>query len=235
MNTVGQTATHVSGQLSDQQRSKEFIRWPRKVMLEYLNEALLEIGTYRPEAFASRSDLLLKPGARQQSDTKGTIESVTNLDGVPAHPTDDRLFKAFAAYAVCPPANKFVNGSLQYSAKTYAVDSSDATVFYVSPAVPNGLAVTVSVGVNGLPPQYTLADWDLPIAMQSKFYNNLLDYMTARAYQRDTESQVAQAQSQRLFQLFYQTMGTKYKIDSAKNSGYYQGEVGTGDPQARIR
>lgn len=235
MNTVGNAITHVSGQLSDQRSGHEFARWPRPTVLEYLNEALIEVATYRPEAFSSEVEFTLVPGARQQLPNKGTLENVVNTDGSVAHPSDDKIFKAFSPYAPCAPTPVFVNGQVKYAIKSYAVDSGDPTVFYVSPSVPSASLTPVRLTINGVPPRYTLADWDTAIAMRVSFYNNVIDYMMARAYQRDTESQVSQAQAQRLFQLFYQTMGAKYKIDSARNSGYYRGEMGTGDPRSVLR
>lgn len=235
MNTVGQTCTHVSRQLSDQHKNKEFIRWNRSDLLEYLNEAHLEVGAYRPEAFTAEQTIALVAGSKQKLPNGGVLQSIVrNENGVPPHKADDKLMKAFGAYAVCPPRPRFVNGSVEYEVKTYAIDSDDTHIFYVSPPVPNGLAPNVVVVAQGQATQYTLQDWNKPLAIQPKFYNNIIDYMMARAYQQDTESEVSLAQAQRLFQLFYQQMGAKYKIDSARNSGYYRGEVGTGDPRAQV-
>jgi hypothetical protein len=236
MDTVGEIAKHVSGQLSDQQQGKEYTRWHRDTLIEYMREGLREIGTYRPEAFAFTSTVPLVEGTRQALADGAVLEEITaNTDGTPPHKSDDKLLKAFGAYAACAPNPRFVKGQVKYAVKSYAVDSANPTIFYVNPPVPAGISVSVLATTNSKAPEYDLADWNTRVAMQAKFYNNLIDFMMARAYQRDTESQVSQGQATRLLQLFYQSMGTKYKIDSARQSGYYLGEVGTGDPRSAVR
>lgn len=233
METLGDLLTHVSGQLSDQQRQREFIRWNRGTLLEYANQGLAEIGAYRPDAFASTVNHLLATGAKQTVDTLGSVESI-EANGVPLNDADISIYRAFAAYATCPPKVRMRNGRPDFKLRSVSIDPNQKGVFYVSPPIPAGLKITVKVKVNGGAPQYTLADWNKPIDMQLKYINNLIDFVMARAYQRDTESQISKANAQRLFSLFYQAMGVKYKIDSAFNSGYYKGEVGTGDPRAAM-
>lgn len=233
MDTVGKILTHVSGQLSDQQRQREFIRWPRQVLAEYLNQGLAEIATYRPDAFSATVDVILRPGAKQTIDTLGSVDSV-EVNGVPLNVADISIYKAFSAYATCPPKIRMHNGRPQFKLRSVAIDPDQKGVFYVSPTIPAGLNLVAKVTVVGSPPQYTLMDWAKPVDMQLKYVNDLIDFMLARAYQRDTESQVSAAKSQRLFSIFYQRMGVKYKIDSAFNSGYYKGDVGTGDPRAAM-
>lgn len=233
MDTVGQILTHVSGQLSDQQKGREFQRWPRKVMLEYLLQGLKEIAAYRPDAFSYDKQVPLVPGARQTIETTGEISSLT-INGKPVNKTDMSLYKAFAAYSTCPTRVKMRNGRPVFFPRSVSVDVDNRGVFYISPAIPSGLDIYATVHVVGEPPEYTLRDWDRPLDMQAKYVNNLIDYMMGRAYKRDSESQVSEVKSQRLLSLFYQSMGQKYKVDSAHGSGYYKGEVGTGDPRAAM-
>lgn len=233
METVGEIATHVSGQLSDQQRMREFARWPRKVLMEYLNLGLAEIGTYRPDAFSSTVNANLVAGVKQEINTLGTIDSV-EVNGVPLNKADITLYQAFAPYATCPPNVRMVHGRPSFKLRSVAIDPDQKGVFYVSPAVPAGINLQVKVKVTGNIPQYGLDTWNEPVDMQKKYINNLVGFMLALAYQRDTESQISATKSQRLFSLFYQSMGVKYKVDSAHNSGYYKGEVGTGDPRAAM-
>lgn len=234
METVGQLLTHVSGQLSDQQKYREFSRWPRKVMMEYLNQGLKEIAAYRPDAFSREIVSTLQPGSRQTVDAAGTIQSVYS-GGKELNKTDMGILRAFSAYSVCPPVPRLVHGKLEFALRSMSVDENSPGVFFVSPPVPAGVSVEVSVQIVGEPPEYALSDWNKPIGMQAKYVNNLIDYIMARAYKRDAESQVSESKSQRLFSLFYQSMGQKYKIDSAHNSGFYKGEIGSGDSRAIIR
>ena len=234
MQTVGYIVTHVSAQLSDQTKGREFTRWNRAAALEYMNQGLKEIGGYRPEAFAVTKEITLKQGTAQQTDDGSEIQSIeSNADGTLVRRSNAELMQSFNGYAICPPKPRVVNGVIKYAVRSFAIDEANPKTFFVEPAVPFGVTdAKVFATVNSQPPQYTEADWNKPCQVADKYYNNLIDYMMARAYQRDTESQVSQGQAQRLFALFYQAMGVKYKMESARNSGYYRGEVGTGDPRS---
>lgn len=234
MQTVEEIVTHVSGQLSDQRRGQEFSRWPKDVLLEYLNLGLKEIAAYRPDAFSNVIKYTLAIGSRQSIETQGTIENVT-IGGRTLTKTDIGLLRSFSAYAApCPPSIAKLGGAPRFVIRSIAIDATDRGVFYVSPAVPAGVKLEAEVSVVGDPLEYTKQEWYDIVGIHAKYLNNLVDYMMARAYKRDSESLASEAKSQRLFQLFYQSMGQKYKIDSAFNSGYYKGEVGSGDPRAIV-
>lgn len=236
MATVEHIITHVSRQLNDQRKNKQFTRWTRADLLEYLNQGLKEIAAYRPEAFSATIDLPLVPGKTQTVPEGTTLRGFgADANGNTAHSTDDTILKAFNAYVACPPKVVMKDGNVVYAIKSFSVDSIDPKTFYVSPPVPFGITVTVKAQVDGKAPEYSLANWNTSIPVQDKFYNSLIVYMTAMAYKLDSESLVSTQESQRLLQLFYQVMGVKYKIDSARNSGYYNGEIGTGDPRSVIR
>lgn len=234
MRKINEIVTHVSGQLSDQRVGQEFSRWPRQILLEYLNLGLKEIAAYRPDAFTKSIEQMLVAGSRQIVDTVGTVEHVV-VNNKTLLKTDINILRAFSAYAnACPPPLNNINGKLYFNIRSIAIDSTEKGVFYVSPPIPNGLNIKAEINVTGEPPEYGTNNWFDEIDMLDKYINNLIDYMMARAYKRDSESLASESKSQRLFQLFYQSMGQKYKIDSAFNSGYYKGEVGSGDPRAVI-
>ncbi len=234
MNTVGEIITHVSAQLNDQGFKLEFVRWTRETQLEYMNQALKEIGAHRPDAFTVTAEITLVPGIKQSVEAYKTLKDIHDINGIPLHSADANLLKAFAAHDYCAPKVQFKNGSPVYNIKSFAVSGTDLKTFYVSPAVPSGLAPKVQATLIGEAPELTLESWDTPLAMQDKYYNNLLDFMQARAYELDAESPNSRANSQMYFQRFYAAMGVKYKIDSAVMSGYWKGQVGTGDPRARL-
>lgn len=236
MDTVAQFVTHVSTQMNDQRPGRAFTRWGRGLLLQYLNLGLAEIGTYRPEAFAADEKIQLVPGAVQTIDARKTLVSLSsNNDGTPIIKGDTTMAAAFNAYAVCPPQYRMVNGEAQYIVRTYSIDDKNGHKFYVDPPVPQGMTITVNGTVTGSIPDYTLADWDKPIAMESKYKANLIDYMMACAFGLDTESAQSRVQSQQLYGKFYDVMGVKYRQESKYRAGYYLGQVGTGDPQAGNR
>lgn len=232
--TWGDIIQHVSAQMNDQQFNREYRRWTRPTWMQYLNQALAEVGAYRPEAYAGEVDAPLVPGAIQSAPAgvSSVMRVAANSDGAPVKEADSGLFSAFAPYATCPPKLRFVNGLPRYRVISSAVDGKNPKTFYVSPPVPQGLSVTVKLEVVRDTPELTLADWDKPLEIDSKFLNNVVDFMMARAFQLNTESAVSQTKAQQLYQLFYQVMGVKYKIDASYKSGYYMGQTGEGDPRA---
>lgn len=233
MQTVGQAVTHVSSQLNDQQFHKEFLRWTRPVLVEYLNQALAAIATHRKDAFTGTVTLALAPGSLQMSEGYSEIvEIIGNADGKPAHQGDPTILKAFSAYNYCPPQVQFKNGKAVYSVKSVGVDPTNPKNFYVSPPVPAGVVASVLAKVVKHTPAYTLADWDKPIDMDPRYLNNMYDFMQARAHELDMESATGPASSRKFYQQFYTALGITYKMDSAFGSGYYKGQVGTGDPRA---
>ncbi|MES2704849.1 MAG: DUF6682 family protein [Bacteroidota bacterium] len=235
MNTVGKIIEHVSGQLNDQGFKLEYTRWNRETQLEYMNQALKEIGTYRPDAFTRTEPITLVAGTKQTVGDFKTLKGIHDSNGLPIHEGDASLLKAFMAYDYCTPKVQYKNGTPVYNVKSFGVSAADSKVFYVSPPVPNGVTPTITATLIGEPPELTLVDWDTELAMEGKYYNNLIDFMQARAYELDSESPNSRANSQMYFTRFYQAMGVKYRIDAAVKSGYYKGEVGTGDPRAVIR
>lgn len=234
METVKHIIEVVSRQLNDQQFNLEYTRWNRTTQIEYLNQALKEIGAYRPDAFTVSKSITLVPGILQSVGNYNTLKDI-HVKGVPVHEADAEMIKAFAAYSSCSTEVEFVNGTPVYNLKSFAVSSTNPKEFYVSPPVPIGMAPVVTATLIGAPPVLSLQDWDKALEMDSKYYNNVIDFMMGRAYELDSESAQSRANSNTYFSKFYATMGVKYKIDSAVRAGNYKGEVGTGDPRAVIR
>lgn len=236
MQTVGEYATHVSTQLHDQRHGRAFTRWKRGLLLDYLNLGLSEIGTYRPEAFAKDESITLVSGPTQSIEaTKSLVALSSNSDGVPILQGDTDMATAFHAYSVCPSEPRIIGGNAVFHIRTYSIDKKNSHKFYVDPPVPKGIEVKVNATITGAAPQYTLADWDNPVEIESKFAASLVDYMLACAHSLDRESAQSREHSKALYAKFYSVMGVKYKQESRYKSGYYLGEVGIGDPQAANR
>lgn len=233
MQTVGKIIKHVSGQLNDQQLDREYNRWTRSMLLDALNLALTAIATYRKDAFTGNVTISLVAGSRQASvGYSEIVEIVGNSDGRPAHKADAGILKAFSAYNYCPPKIQFKNGKPVYAVKSAGVDPTDPKTFYVSPPVPVGLPVSVIAKVVKNTPVYTLANWDDEIDIDPRYENQIVDFMQARAHELDIESPTAHASSGKFYRQFYQSLGITYKMDSAFGSGFFKGQVGTGDPRA---
>ena len=237
MKTVSQFITHASTQLNDQRPGRAFTRWGRGLLLEYLNLALAEIATYRPEAFSKEIDISLVAGAAQSIDPGNSLIAITaNSDGTPVGEGDANMATAFNRYAVCSAdALVMVEGTPTYLVRTFSIDKNNANKFYVDPPVPKGLTPTVKATIMGGATDYKLTDWDFDIFVAAKYKASIIDYMLACAYGLDRESPTSMARSERLYRRFYDVMGVKYRQESKFKSGYYLGKTGSGDPQAGAR
>lgn len=230
MNTVGEYITHASSQLNDQRYGRAFTRWGRGLLLDYLNLAVAEIGTYRPEAFASSVLVTLVSGPLQTIDGKTDIQAVySNPDGSKIVEMDEDLSNAFSAYDINPPDIAFRNGDPQYKVRSACVTANNAKMFIVDPPVPPGLSPQVNVWVDGVTPKYDLTNWNDTLAVNSKYINACLDFVMAQALALNTESVSSQQESEKLFIRFYNIMGVNYKQDAKFKSGYYLGQTGTGN------
>ena len=237
MKTVGQLVTDVSGQLNDQYLGREFQRWNRARLLSYLVGGMAELLSYKPEAFTKTEAATLVAGARQSlADGYKTIVSVaSNIDGSTVTEADFDLLKAFSPYICCAAEVVFdADNNPIYRAKSYAIDPKDPKLFYVSPPVPVGLTPTINITAIVPPPDYTLADWGVELPFDMKYQENILDYMMGRAFDIDTESAMSRSNADKHLSRFYTAMGVKYRVESAYRAGNYNGNVGDGDPRARI-
>lgn len=233
MNTVGQYLTHASTQLNDQRYDRAFTRWGRGLLLEYMNLGLAEIGNYFPDDFTKTISVTLKPGREQSIDGVNKIISISgNADGAPLAEISQELADSFAIYDVCPVEIIFTNGSPVYKATGYAVKRENPRTFIVEPAVPDGMAPSVFVTVDGAVPSFTLSDWDNPHNVPPKYVTALMNYILGSAKSLNMESVSSQVESREHMRLFYSVLGINYKQSSRYESGYYNGQIGTGDRRA---
>lgn len=237
MKTVAEYVYDASAQLNDQYLGREYTRWTRALLISYLNGALAELSSYKPEIFTSEESITLAAGRRQViSDPYKSIVSVnSNADGSVVHESDLDLIRAFAPYDCCAVEVVFdVLGNPVYAAKSYAIDPKEPKAYYVSPQVPVGLAPTVKATVSIPPARYTLASWGVDVPVDAKYEQNIMDYMMGRAFDIDTESPMSKTNSDKHLSRFYTAMGVKYRVESAYRAGNYNGSIGEGDPRARL-
>ncbi len=232
---VGDIVTYVSGQLNDQGVTP-FVRWTQQDCLDYLNNALIQIGTFRPDAFTSSTTLTLAAGAQQTlpagfSFLKSLDYNATtsNCPGAPITEANIDILRAFFKKP-CGPTG----GAADYRVTSYAYDQRNPHIYYVSPPVPDdavGLQVTGTVVSPA--PQYLFADIaaNTVVAIDQKYYNTLTSWMFYEAYSVDTESTSSRQSKLDNIGLFYKSLGIEYKQESMYRSGYFLGQRGQGDPQ----
>ena len=239
MKTVQQVIYAASVQLSDQRPRQEYTRWTKAMLVQYLNDAMAEISSIRPEAFALRQWVTLVPGYIQtvpgptDAVPQGTMSFVKieqNADGTMAYEGDTELLKAMGT---TPP--KLVrlrydaDGNVLFNVRSYSIDSTDPKTYYVSPAVPIGVQVSVLGSFVCNPWVYSVQNLGETVDVAPGIFNLAQDYMLGRAYEIDSESAESKSNSVKHFQQFYQFFGLNYKQTSAFQSSNYGGNTAAGN------
>ena len=172
-------AKHVAFQLSDCEEGNEFVRYTQQVMLEYLNRAICTVSEFRPDLFSQNTQVTLQAGSCQQ--LPDNVEYLVGIDGVEspegnaptATSADFDLQKAFPK-SKCANARRrcIIPGANQSSANAYEISSfsynpNNPRVFYVTPDVPAGSNIQITIQAVVPAPCYTIDD----VQEGSKHYN----------------------------------------------------------------
>lgn len=231
MPTLKTAVETVSIQLNDQEKGFEYTRWPLTQLIEYANEALIQVSLHRPDAFTTVTNVQLQPGVQQSlpAGVTGLASVLSNND--PQNPLavmrDDiglvRTFnKKLCNYELdC-------SGNVVYKISSYSYDPRTPGYFYVSPPVPAGMNPAPSLPISAVtsPPTLDSTSWFNNIPVDTKYYNAILAWMLSKAYEVDTESETSFRQMQYQRNEFYRMLGIKYTMESKYNSGWYLGQRG---------
>jgi hypothetical protein len=187
--------------LNDAEKGFEFTRWTRPELIEYANDAVLQITAYRSAEFSATREVALQPGARQTLPQDATYFSrvVATLDQYGrqiAQPsaTDTNAtriaatwFEPLACRAPgCDPDDSEAGGADGvYAIRSYAFDPDDQTAFYVDPPVPAGVTLNALVLCLNIPAPIGLEG---ALAIPATYHNAVIEWMLYRAYSKDTES-----------------------------------------------
>jgi len=235
--TVGQLVLEVSTQLNDQEPGFTYARWTQAELITFLNDALVQVGTYRPDAFDTTLTITLIPGFQQQLPAGySLLKSVdynvgaTPCANAPIVECDLSVLRTFFKKPCLP-----TGGAENYRIRTYAYDARNPRIFYVSPEVPSWATPQVSITAVKDAPVYAIGNLNTQIDLDQKYKNALIAWMLMRAYSVDTESPTSTRHMESNRNHFYQMLGVNYKQESLFNSGYYLGQKGDKDPSAARR
>jgi hypothetical protein len=203
---------------------------------------MLEVAFYRPDQFTNTFDIIIDTayGGNKQVLPTGyrllisvnsngllTIGGVTaDCPGAPVTQADLELSRTFFK-APCTPTG----GVGDYRVLTYSYDAKAPYTFYVSPPVPAGTRSVINITAVFDPISYIVTDYTagnifFNLILDPKFYNALRFFMLAKAYEVDTESGTSQAESERYYKKFYNTLGVGYKQTGDYNRGKFLGQGG---------
>jgi hypothetical protein len=225
--------------LNDDVVDNDFVRWPKAVLLDYLNEGIGLLSAHRPDLFTKCVELTLKPGQKQQLSNKYlslvSVDFSVSPDGVLTPVTKVDL--AYSRYVTksCAERGSDCKTPESTGITTYSNVPKDEQQFFVYPAVSRRGDVTVMATVVERPCQYCVADFgecvDIPPGQQAA----LVDWMVHRAYSTDIESEYAYRAAQAALARFERVLSVTYLQESRFESGYYKGQEGKGDPNTTPR
>ena len=220
---VGDSVKFVSSQLNDQ-GTPPYVRWTQQNLIDYLNRALIQIGTFRPDAFTSSVTLTLAAGAQQTLPSAFSFlkslyynSSTSNCPGAPITEANLDLLRAFFKKP-CGPTG----GASDYRVTSYSYDQRNPHIYYVSPPVPDdsvGLQVTATVVSPA--PQYLIGDIaaNTVVAIDQKYENAVEAWMLYEAYSIDTESTSSRQTKLDNEGIFWKSLGINYKQESLYRAG----------------
>jgi hypothetical protein len=232
MRTVQQVIYAASVQLADQRPRQEYTRWTQAMLVQYLNDAMAEISSIRPEAFALRQWVTLVPGYIQTvpDGTMAFVKIEQNPDGTMAYEGDTELLKAMGTTPPKLVRLKYdADGNVVFNVRSYSIDSTDPKTYYISPPVPLGVTVQVQASFVNNPWVYSVQNLSETVDVAPGIFNLAQDYMLGRAYEIDSESAESKSNSVKHFQQFYQFFGLNYKQTSAFQSSNYGGNTAAGN------
>lgn len=197
-----------------------FVRWTKKELLGWLNDACKEIVVHRPDASTLYSSFSTVEGTRQilPAAALRLIDVVRNVNGAPITQVDRRILdEQLPTWHTVPtvPAT---------AAEHFCYDPRDPKTFWLYPRVAAGIGVDVVYST--VPTEITsttvLSDPnDLSdiastvIPLDDSFTNAILDYMLFRAFSKDTEYAGNMQRAAMHLQGFATTLGIKVRMDAA--------------------
>lgn len=185
--------------------------WVNEEMQTWLNAGQREIAINRPDAYSVIAEHTCVQSATQTIPADGlrfldcTHNKATGYVIMPANRADlDQVQRNWQSSAN-PVAE----------VEHYIFDERFPKYFKLYPVPVAG--TVVEIGYSATPPPIALTAFDgsddTPIAIDDNYANQLMDYMLARMYMKNTTLTNAANKSQLHFSLFYQSLGLKFNAD----------------------
>ncbi len=196
-------------------------RWTRAEVVEWLNEAYLQVVTLRPDATATRATVNLKAGAYQNLDDAATvnlgtagalIKVVRNIGG-----SSTRAIRYISQYQLDENIPDWYAETESGDVERWSFDPDIPREFLVYP--PAIVATQVEVIYSADPGAHvdgaSVGTEELKI--RDKYAMALLDYILYRAYGKDADEPKSAARSLVYYQTFTAGLVAKGSIDAGKS------------------
>jgi hypothetical protein len=183
--TLEQALEQSDRDLKDFGPVRQFVNYPRELLLQWYNDGLCLLGRLRPDVFARPRIVTLSPGAEQQVEDCSVFGSAVAQVHPDGRDTPIRRTSYLAGQAWTKPSCR--RPSDPYTVQGYRFDPTQKTTFYVEPPVPPGKEVKVKILCSFIPPELTLADLDQPLDFDCYQFAMVKHYVLSQAYAQDSD------------------------------------------------
>lgn len=197
-----------------------FVRWTKKELLGYLNDAQKQIAIHRPDASTTNETVATVAGTKQSLPATGLrlIDVVRNVDGRVITQVSRRVLdEQLPNWHTIPAAGAD-------EAQHFCYDQRDPKTFYLFPKMKAAQNIDVVYSVTPAVISSTAAESDPndltdiadeTISLDDIYFNPLLDFILWRAYAKDTEYAGNLQRAQVHMQSFGNALGIKMQMDAA--------------------
>ena len=196
-------ASHVIGEAAKLLNDLGHVRWSVADKLSWLNAAQRQIVAVRPDASATKADLVLAAGPEQSIPFGGTklLDVIRNIDGrAVTLISRDQLTALNSGWFTVRPARVIQH---------YTFDANDPKSFHVYPPAEAG--VTLRVLYAALPQE--CATVNAPIALDDIYEGPLIDWICYRAWSVDGDSPTDAPRAANALATFMQALTGKTQSD----------------------
>lgn len=197
-----------------------YVRWTRRELLGYLNDAQKQIAIHRPDASTVNETFSTAAGTKQSIPAAGLrlIDVVRNVGGrVITQVSRKVLDEQLPNWHETPAA-----GST--AAEHFTYDPRDPKTFYLYPKMQASQDIEIVYSVSPAVISSTTAESDpndlsdiaaTTISVDDIYFNPILDFVLYRAYAKDTEYAGNVQRASMHLQSFANALGIKMQMDAA--------------------
>jgi hypothetical protein len=204
----------------------DYRRLTQKQYLQFLDDAILAIITYRPDSHEKRVVVQLKPGARQRIPDDGftLIDVYANMDGINEDGSyvDGKPVFQVSRKDLDYLSNWYHDVQLRNYVDEFAYDIRTPRDFWVNPPVSNLATVRVEIGYSykhssfgdlvGVP----FSDiQDMPIELSDEFRNALVNYVLYKVFSVDVTADRDISIAQQYLQAFESLLSNSFSSELA--------------------
>jgi hypothetical protein len=189
------------------------VRWPEKELIEYMNDAQLEVVLHKPDASSENGLFTCVQGARQTlASITGALRLLDVMRNMGTNGTTPGKAVSLIGRGVLDAQRRAWHSETAASAVDhYVYDSRDPRTFYVFPPAVSGIRLEILYSKTPT----TLTSGNSPLQVESIYYNALLDFMLYRAYSKDADFAANLERAMMHYQAFATSMGLTRVINTA--------------------